>query len=90
MLSFRVSVGLWVGVCVRVCGYLYRGGRMRERVFFLSREIMCYCVGVLKKKIWNSLEGGLVGEVKSDAGAGSVLLREPVVGSVWRGENQNS
>ena len=26
MLGFRVSVNLWVGVCVRVCGYLYRGG----------------------------------------------------------------
>jgi len=37
-----------------------------------------------KKKICGSLEGGLVEEMKSGVGAGSVLLKEPVVGSVWK------
>jgi len=59
---------------------------MRERVFFLTREIMYYCVRILKKKIWNSLEGGLVGEVGSGVGAGFVLLMGLVVGSVWSAE----
>jgi len=43
-----------------------------------------------KKKIGISLEGGCVGGGGIGRWAGFVLLREPDVGSVLRGENQNS
>ena len=44
---------------------------------------MYYCVRVLKKKIWSSLEGGLVEEAKLDVEAGLFLLMGVALGSVW-------
>jgi len=64
-----------------------------ELIFFIWLGIFLnglVASGVVKKINASSLEGGLVGGVELGVEAGFVLLREPVLGFVWRGESQNS
>jgi len=68
--------------------WLLSGEEKLVEIFVFSDGLVAS--GVVKKINVSSLEGGLVEEAKLDVEASLFLLMGVVLGSVWRGESQNS